>query len=76
MPDPKRKSAISVGLLKAWNQTFIMFTLLIVLADQGGAFSSNSTDARDCVDQCDVSMNCVSVTVPIKRRIRDGKALI
>ncbi|KAM0795541.1 hypothetical protein BDR22DRAFT_587922 [Usnea florida] len=30
--------------------------------NQGGAFSSNSSDARDCVDQCDVSMNCVSVT--------------
>ena len=53
-----------------------MFIVLIVPADQGGAFSSNATDARDCVDQCDVTMNCVSVTVPIEPRNRDGKALI
>ena len=76
MPNPKRKSAISVGLLKALNQIFIMFMLLIVLADQGGAFATNATDAKDCVDQCDVSMNCVSVTVPIEPRKCDGKALI
>ena len=48
-----------------------MFMLLIVLTDQGGAFSDNATDARNCVDQCDVSMNCVSVTVSIEPRNRD-----
>ena len=73
LPNPKRESAFSVGLLKSWNQIFIMATFLIVLAGQGGTFSSNSTDGRDCVNQCDVTMNCVSVTVPFKPRNSDGK---
>ena len=73
LPNPKRKSAISVGLLKSRNQIFIMATFLIVLAGQGGAFADNSTDGRDCVNQCDVTTNCVSVTVPFKPRNRDGK---